>query len=132
MIPRFRDDTDKPGNDRRVEKVLHMPFGITISFKNLKAKDEKILSGSIMSTQILQLILKLFLFKPKASRNTDNINTEMSLNEIPLQTGLSRNSASPVIRVEVEEEKTFDGVWAATSPGLPSGPLPLSALEPVT
>lgn len=57
LIPRFRNDTDKSGNDWRVEKVLHMPFAITISFKNLKAKDEKILNGSIMSIQILQLIL---------------------------------------------------------------------------
>lgn len=35
LIPRFRDDSDKPGDDGRVEKVLHMSIDITISFKNL-------------------------------------------------------------------------------------------------
>lgn len=72
LIPHFWDDTDKPGDDWRVEKVLHMPIDITISFKNLKAKNEKILNASIMSIHILQFILKLFLFKPKAFKNTDN------------------------------------------------------------
>lgn len=35
LVPCFRNDSDKSGNDRWVEKVLHMPFGIAIPFKNL-------------------------------------------------------------------------------------------------
>lgn len=94
LIPRFRNDTDKPGNDRRVEKILHMPFDIIISFKNLKAKDEKILNDSIMSTS-LTVNFKI-IFVQTESIQEHNIN-EMTLNEIPLQTGLLRNSASPAI-----------------------------------
>lgn len=116
LIPRFRNDTDKPGNDWRVEKVLHMPFDITISFKNLKAKDEKILNGSIMSIRILQLILKLFLFKPKASKNSDNINREMTLSETPLQTGLVRKSAPQGSELTQGKRKPLMGVWGSYKP----------------
>lgn len=35
VIPRFRNDADKPRNDWWVEKVLHMPFDIIVAFENL-------------------------------------------------------------------------------------------------
>lgn len=35
MVPGFRNDADKSGNDGWVKKVLHLSFGITVSFKNL-------------------------------------------------------------------------------------------------
>lgn len=41
LVPCFRNDADKSGNDGRVKKVLRMSFGITISFKNLKGKHDK-------------------------------------------------------------------------------------------
>ena len=57
LIPRFRNDADKSGNDRRVEKVLHVSSEITVSFENLKAKCERTLNDGIMSVKkILQII----------------------------------------------------------------------------
>lgn len=35
LVPCFRNDADKSGNDGWVKKVLRMSFGVTISFKNL-------------------------------------------------------------------------------------------------
>lgn len=35
MVPGFRNDADKSGNYGWAEKVLHLSFGITISFENL-------------------------------------------------------------------------------------------------
>ena len=51
LIPRFRNDADKAGNDRRVEKVLHVSSEITVSFENLKAKCERTLNDGLMSVK---------------------------------------------------------------------------------
>lgn len=52
LIPCFRNDADKPGNNRRVEKVLHMSFGVIISFENLKMKYKKIFDDGIVGINI--------------------------------------------------------------------------------
>ena len=53
LIPCFRNDAYKPGDDWWVEKVLHMSSDIIISFENLKAKYEKLFNGDIMDMEIL-------------------------------------------------------------------------------